>query len=74
MEEKQEEVSKEVGFDQYQQALLYIKGFLKLSGGQYPLFDDEIEKAKKTWPKDVVAALETVDEFQKQADRIKEIY
>ena len=68
----EEQNVREVTKSQLIDAQNYLRGYFKFVSMQYPYdmpeTDEEVEQARKTWPKDAVAALDTIDAYVKQMD------
>ena len=65
----EEQNVREVTKSQLIDAQNYLRGYFKFVGMQYPYdmpeTDEEVEQARKTWPKDAVAALDTMHMLNK---------
>lgn len=66
------EEEKTVTWQQANAASKYIAGYFKLMGMKYPLdmprTEEDIKKALKMWPKDVVAAYNTQKAYVEQQE------
>lgn len=67
-----EQDAKDVTKSQLIDAENYLRGYFEFVGMSYPYdmprTEEEKEKARKTWSKDAVAALDTIDEFVRQQE------
>lgn len=68
----EEQNVREVTKSQLIDAQNYLMGYFRFAGMQYPYdmpeTDEEVERARKTWPKDAVAALDTINEYVRQME------
>lgn len=67
-----EDSNNAVSMDQMKSAQKYLAGYFQFAGMRYPYdmpeTDEEIEQARKMWPKDAVAAMDTIFAFWDQME------